>query len=46
MTKDKKYAKLLKEIILLQKENERLKKELTMAEDMISFYQDEQYEEK
>lgn len=42
---DKKYKQLLREVITLRKENDRLRKELTMAEDMIHFDEDEQYEE-
>lgn len=45
LKQDKKYEKLLKEIIMLRKENNRLRKELATAEDMICFYQDEQYEQ-
>jgi len=45
LKQDKKYKQLLREVVMLQKENELLRKELTMAEDMICFYQNEQYEE-
>lgn len=42
---DKKYKQLLREVVMLRKENDRLRKELAAAEDMICFYQDEQYEQ-
>ena len=45
LKQDKKYKQLLREVVMLQKENKLLRKELTLAEDMIYFYQNEQYEE-
>lgn len=45
LKQDKKYKQLLREVVTLRKENKLLRKELTMAEDMIHFYEDEQYEE-
>lgn len=45
LKQDKKYKQLLREVVTLRKENKLLRKELTMAEDMIHFYEDEQYEQ-
>ena len=45
LKRDKKYKQLLREVVILQKENELLRKELTIAEDMVCFYQSEQCEE-
>lgn len=45
LKQDKKYKQLLREVVMLRKENDRLRKELATAEDMICFYQDEQYEQ-